>query len=308
MKVLVTGGAGFIGSHIVDALCAAGHQVVVVDNLSTGRRQNLRPDVPLHPLDLRSPDLGDLIRAERPECICHQAAQASVSVSVKQPLLDAEINVLGSLRLLEAARQAGVRKIVYASSGGAVYGEPRYLPCDEDHPIAPLSPYGVSKYIVELYLRLYRDLYGLAYTVLRYANVYGPRQDPYGEAGVVAIFTCRMLRGQRPTIFGDGEQQRDFVYVTDVARANLLALTAADGQVLNIGSGRPTTVNTLYQHLSRLTGFREPPVYGPPRPGDVYRTYVAIERARHHLGWQPTVDLETGLAATVAAFRQGGCG
>lgn len=308
MKVLVTGGAGFIGSHIVDALCAAGHQVVVVDNLSTGRRQNLRPDVPLYPLDLRSPDLGDLIRAERPECICHQAAQASVSVSVKQPLLDAEINVLGSLRLLEAARQAGVRKIVYASSGGAVYGEPRYLPCDEDHPIAPLSPYGVSKYIVELYLRLYRDLYGLAYTVLRYANVYGPRQDPYGEAGVVAIFTCQMLRGQRPTIFGDGEQQRDFVYVTDVARANLLALTAADGQVLNIGSGRPTTVNALYQHLSRLTGFREPPVYGPPRPGDVYRTYVAIERARHHLGWQPTVDLETGLAATVAAFRESGCG
>ncbi|MDO8690820.1 MAG: NAD-dependent epimerase/dehydratase family protein, partial [Dehalococcoidia bacterium] len=219
MKVLVTGGAGFIGSHVVDGLIAQGHRVVVVDNLSTGSRDNLNPQAFFYEVDIRSPQLVEVFAQERPDLVDHHAAQMSVNRSVQNPREDAEINVLGSLNVIECCRNFGVKKVVYISTGGAMYGEPQYLPCDEAHPINPLSPYGVTKHNAEHYLFTYRHLYGLNYTVLRYPNVYGPRQDPLGEAGVVAIFTGKMLEGQQAVINGSGEQERDFVYVADLVEA-----------------------------------------------------------------------------------------
>jgi UDP-glucose 4-epimerase len=226
----------------------------------------------------------------------------SVLVSVKEPLRDASVNVLGSLNVLECARQAGTRKIIYISTGGAAYGEPRYLPCDEAHPVDPLCPYGISKHTPEHYLALYRRLYNLDYTVLRYPNVYGPRQDPHGEAGVVAIFAGRMIRGERVVINGTGEQERDFVAIGDVVRANVAALEGAGGEIVNLGSGRGTSVNEIFHALSQILGYQQPPLFGPAKAGEVFKIYLSGEKARRLLGWQPTVTLDTGLAATVASL------
>ncbi len=304
MKILVTGGAGFIGSHVVDALLAAGHDVLVVDDLSAGKREQVNPAARFYQVDIRDGDtVGQVLAAEQPEAIAHQAARANVRESMEKPVLYADVNVLGSLRLLELARRHGVHKMVYASTGGAVYGEPEYLPVDENHPVHPLDPYGASKHHVEHYLYLYRQNYGLEYTILRYANVYGPRQDPLGEAGVVAIFTGQMLTGRHPVIYGSGEQERDFVYVGDVARANVLALTAGDGGVYNIGSGIGTSVNQIFAALQQATGYRGPRLHGPAKLGEVFRIYLDASRAQRELGWQPQVTLAEGIRRTVEYFR-----
>lgn len=303
-RVLVTGGAGFIGSHVVDLLLAEGHKVAVVDNLSTGRRENVNPQADFFLVDIGSPDLAAVFDAVRPQAVVHLAAQASVPVSVADPARDAAVNILGSVNLLQQSVRAGVDKFVYVSTGGALYGEPQYLPCDEDHPIVPLSPYGVSKHTVEHYLHFYRQVHGLAYTVLRLANVYGPRQDPFGEAGVVAIFTQRMLDGEQVVIYGSGEQERDFVYVLDCARAAVLALSRGDGQAYNIGCGRGTTINALFALMRSITGYTLEPRYDPPRPGDVFRSFLNADKARRELGWEPTVSLDEGLRRTVAHFRR----
>jgi UDP-glucose 4-epimerase len=307
MKVLVTGGAGFIGSHVVDRCIEAGHEVAVVDDLSTGRREHVRPAARLHVTDIRDSALADVFRAEKPEAVIHLAAQAAVSRSVADPRLDAEINVLGSINLLECARSGGVGRFVYVSTGGAAYGDTEAVPTPEDHPTRPVSPYGVSKVTAEHYLACWEALYGLSGIVLRLANVYGPRQSPHGEAGVVAIFTERILRGEPCVIYGDGLQTRDFVYVGDVADAALLALerSAVTGPV-NIGTGVETSVLALFEELRRAAGGRAEARHAPARPGEQRRSLLDAARARRLLGWSPRVALHEGLRRTLAATRSGG--
>lgn len=304
MRILVTGGAGFIGSHVADAFIAEGHDVSIVDDLSSGNARNIPQGATFHECDLRDTALAGIFDTARPEVVSHHAAQISVQASIDEPRLDASVNVEGGVNLLECARAAGVRKVLYASTGGALYGEPRYLPCDEEHPIAPLSHYGVSKYVMELYLSLYHRLYGLDYTILRYPNVYGPRQDPHGEAGVVAIFIGRMLADEPVTIFGDGEQTRDFVYVGDIARASIAALANASGVSINLGSDLGSSVNDVFRTLAAITDYRHEATYGPPRRGDVYQIALTGSRAREVLGWEPSVSLLQGLEETVAALSR----
>ena len=304
MKVLVTGGAGFIGSHVVDLYIQAGYDVVIVDDLSTGRPSNLNPAARFYQVDVRSPELAQVFLAERPDFINHHAAQMDVRRSVADPLFDASVNVLGSINLLENARQYGVKHIVYISTGGAVYGEPEYLPCDESHPINPICPYGASKHTVEHYLYMYKEIYGQEYTVIRYPNVYGPRQDPNGEAGVVAIFTRQMLRGEQLTINGDGGQERDFVYVGDCARANLLALTVPhESGIYNLGSGKGTNINEIYSTLKEITRYPGQVLHGPAKLGETRKIYLDAHKAGQVLGWEPTVGLSAGLKLTVEYFQ-----
>ena len=304
MKILVTGGAGFIGSHVTDTLIAAGHQIVVLDDLSTGNRANLNPAARFHEGDIRDAQLAKLFEAEHFEVVVHQAAKASVLESMANPIHYADVNILGSINLLEQSRKFGVRKFIYASTGGAAYGIVDQLPVPETQPVNPLDPYGASKHAVEHYLYLYRANYGLQYTVLRYPNVYGPRQDPLGEAGVVAIFTGKMLRGEPTIINGKGDQERDFVYVSDIAEANLLALAKGDGEIFNIGSGRGTNVNEIFDHLRELTHYALPETHGPAKQGEVYKIYLDATKARQTLGWQMRVSLADGLAQTVEYFRK----
>jgi UDP-glucose 4-epimerase len=304
MKILVTGGAGFIGSHIVDAFLADGHEVCVVDDLSTGFRHNLAEGVRLHEVDICNARLAEVFESEKPEVVCHQAARANVRESFEKPLLYAEVNVLGSLNVLECCRRFGVKKVLYASTGGAVYGPPRQLPVSEDHAINPLDPYGASKHHVEHYLHLYNANFGIPYTVLRYPNVYGPRQDPFGEAGVVAIFARQLINKTAPVINGTGEQERDFINVLDIAQANLLALKKGDGEIINLGSGEGTSINMIFHELADLTGFEQEPVYGPAKAGEVYKIFLNADRARKILGWTPKVGLRQGLEATVKFFRK----
>lgn len=301
---LVTGGAGFIGSHLVDRLLILGYRVVVIDNLSTGKLKNLNPAATFHHADITQPAFADLFQQEQPSLVFHLAAQTSVSRSTRHPVKDGETNALGTLRVLEAARRGGIEKFIYSCTGGALYGEPETNPCVDDHPIAPLSPYGMSKYVGELYLQLYRRMYRLNYTSLRYGNVYGPRQDPHGEAGVVAIFTQAMLEGRPPEIFGDGNQERDFLCVDDVVEANICAIGRGDGLALNIGTGQKTSVNRIYELLRSIIGFRRAPSYGPARLGEVYQISLDNSGAVRELGWTPKVSLEDGLSRTVDYFRQ----
>jgi len=301
LKILVTGGAGFIGSHVVDAYVGAGHQVVVVDNLTTGRREQVNAAAQLYALDIRSPELRDVFERERPDVVNHHAAQASVTASVADPRADAEINVMGTLNLCSLCAQFSVRRIVFASTGGAIYGDPQRIPADEQHPTTPLSPYGIHKLVGEHYVRYFGS--GLTWAVLRYANVYGPRQDPHGEAGVVAIFTRAMLDGKAPTIFGDGKQTRDFIYVEDVARANLLATDATASDLANIGTGAETSVNDLARHLASFTGFRGDPLHAAPRPGEVHRIALDVSKARRWLAWSPQTSLMDGLRKTAEWFQ-----
>ncbi|MFN8472645.1 MAG: NAD-dependent epimerase/dehydratase family protein [Anaerolineae bacterium] len=303
MRVLVTGGAGFIGSHVVDALLEHGNSVSVVDNLSTGQPGYVRPKTTFYGADITEPGLERVFTHIQPEVVIHLAAQVRVPYSVSAPRLDAQTNILGSIAVLEAARQAGVRKVVYASSA-AVYGVPSYLPLDEAHPVAPLSPYGVSKFTVEHYLAVYEKLHGLRYTILRYANVYGPRQDGYGEAGVVAKFAAALAIGTPARIFGSGRQTRDFVYVGDVARANLLALERGDGLAINIGTGQATSVRELLFTLGDVAGERVQEHFAPERPGDIEHSWFNNNLARETLGWTPTTDLQTGLALTLGTVSE----
>jgi UDP-glucose 4-epimerase len=303
VKILVTGGAGFIGSHVVDAYVTAGHDVLVVDDLSTGHRENLNPRARFHQLDIQDPRAAALVVAERPDVLNLHAAQMDVRRSVADPLFDARINILGTINLLEAARQAGVRRVLFVSSGGAVYGEQEVFPAPESHPTNPVSPYGISKRSGELYAFFYQAEYGIPYTALRYANVYGPRQDPHGEAGVVAIFAGRMLAGEPVTVNGDGKQTRDYVYVGDIARANLLALERECNGPVNIGTGTETDVDTLAARLIVATGSRSEVRHGPAKPGEQRRSVVECRRAADVLGWRPEVPLDEGLRRTVAFFR-----
>lgn len=303
MRVLVTGGAGFVGSHVVEVLRAAGHRVAVVDVLDPGRAEFVPADVPLYRVDVASPQLEEVFQEERPQVVCHHAAQASVAVSVREPLRDARVNVLGTLNVLECCVRYGVGRVLFASTGGAIYGEPDRLPVSEDHPTRPVSPYGVHKLCAEQHLAAYGHLYGLRWVALRYGNVYGPRQDPYGEAGVVAIFCAAMLEGRQPVIFGDGQHTRDYVYVEDVARANLLALEADAQGVFNVGTGVETPTRRIFDLVRDATGFPGEPRYGPARPGDVRRICLDIARAERVLGWRPQVTLTEGIARTVAWFR-----
>ncbi len=303
MKVLVTGGAGFIASHVVDAYLAAGHEVVVVDNLCTGKRENLNPRARFHELDILDPRTADLIRAERPDVLNHHAAQMDVRRSVADPLFDARTNILGTITLLEAARQAGVRKVLFVSSGGAAYGEQETFPAPETHPTWPVSPYGVSKRSGELYCHFFQAEYGMPFVAFRYANVYGPRQDPHGEAGVVAIFSGRMLRGEPVTVNGDGTQTRDYVFVGDVARMSLLALERDATGPVNIGTGRETDVNQLAATLLEVSGSRSEVRHGPAKGGEQRRSVIDVRRAAELFGWTPEVSLRDGLARTVEFFR-----
>ena len=306
MKIVVTGGAGFVGSHIVDAYVTAGHQVVVVDDLSTGKRENVHSGARLVEMDINDPGLVKLFETERPDVVNHHAANASVSRSVREPRFDATQNILGTLNILEAARRAEVGKVIYISSGGAMYGQVEYLPMDEDHPANPISPYALSKHSGERYVQLYGEAHGQRWTSLRYANVYGPRQDPYGEGGVVAIFCQNLLDGVIPEIQWDGEQTRDFVYVDDCARANLAALDGGDGQAYNVGTGTGTSINALFQALMDVTGQDMTPRRGPRRPGDARHSYLEVEKIERDLGWQPEVDLREGLEKTWNHFTQRG--
>jgi UDP-glucose 4-epimerase len=308
---LVTGGAGFIGSHLCDRLLAEGKRVVAVDDLSNGRIAHLAvarsygQQFTFENLDVRSDALPILFRRHRPEVVMHLAAQASVAVSTKDPAGDASVNVMGMLNVLEAAAAAGARKVVYAASGGTLYGEPRRLPAKETarSGARPTSPYGISKAAGVDYLRFFRESRELDFTALALANVYGSRQDPQGEAGVVAAFTSQMLEGEIPTIFGDGEQTRDYVFVEDTVHAFALAAEKGSGLVINVGTGLETTVNRVYQLLADLIGFRRSPKFGPPREGDVRASALDPSLAADRLGWTPWTPLEDGLAATVDALR-----
>ena len=299
---MVSGGAGFIGSHIVDALLARGDEVHVLDDLSTGEPGNLNPGAQFHELDVRTPEAAELIASLKPDAICHHAAQMSVSRSVREPVFDAGVNIIGGLNLLEAARGAGSR-FIFASTGGALYGDAEVLPTPETQPAWPVSPYGVSKLAFEHYLHCYRAQHGLSYTTLRYANVYGPRQNPHGEAGVVAIFCKALLADRVPTINGDGDQTRDYVYVADVVQANLLALDCDEVGHFNVGTGRQTDVNQLYGLIADSLGVSTEPEHGPARPGDQLTSALDSTLIGTRLGWRPAVSLEEGVAATAAWFR-----
>lgn len=303
-KILVTGGAGFIGSHVVDQFLELGFEVVILDDLSTGHTSNVNPAAKLYQMDIRDPKLRDVFEAEKPDFISHHAAQMDVRRSVAQPLFDADVNILGSINLIECAKEFGVKRFVYISTGGAVYGEPERVPCEETDAINPICQYGASKHTVEHYLYMYYVNYGLKYTVLRYPNVFGPRQDPHGEAGVVAIFTGKMLADEPVMIYGDGGQTRDFVYVGDCARANVLAVTI-DHQpgIYNIGWGHPTSINEIFSTLAKVTGYSQSVQYGPAKVGETRSIYLNASKAKRDLGWTPTMSLEDGLKKTVEYFK-----
>ena len=306
MKILVTGGAGFIGSHVVDAYIAAGHEVAVLDNFSTGREENVNPKAEVHHVDVREQaQVAEVVASFRPDIVNHHAAQAEVPKSVADPAHDAHVNILGGLNLLKASVDNSVRKFIFISTGGALYGEPDVIPADEDHPVRPLSPYGTSKFAFEQYLGTFHRTFGLTYTVLRYANIYGPRQDFYAEEGrVVAIFASRMLAGKPVTIDGDGMQSRDMLHVGDVATANLAALEQGSGGTFHISTGIPVTINDIFRKLALLTEYRLEPRFGPARKGDVYRIALDNGRALEQLGWRPQVTIEEGLRLTVDYFRE----
>ncbi|HTL84747.1 MAG TPA: NAD-dependent epimerase/dehydratase family protein [Acidimicrobiia bacterium] len=309
-QALVTGGAGFIGSTLVDRLLAEDWKVDVVDDLSRGSLGNLASARSLsdrrfsfHRLDVSSPAVVDLITHRQPDVIFHLGAQIDVRVSVAKPVFDATVNILGSLNVLEGAVAAGVKKVIFAGSGGTLYGSPDEIPTRESAEQHPESPYGVAKKAVGDYLHYYRTVKGLEYTVLALANVYGPRQDPHGEAGVVAIFSGKLLDRERPTIFGDGGQTRDYVYVDDIADAFVRAVEKGGGLILNVGTGIETSVQQLYDVMAKLTGMREPAQYAPPRPGEVQRSALDPGRAAIHIGWKPFTSLEEGIARTLEHFK-----
>jgi UDP-glucose 4-epimerase len=304
MKILVTGGAGFIASHIVDAYIAAGHQVTIVDNLSTGKKANVNPAAEFHQVDIRDADaLGKVLAGGKYDVVNHHAAQMDVRRSVADPVYDASVNILGVLTLLEASVRHGIRRVVFASSGGAIYGEQEVFPAPETHPTRPISPYGVAKLSTEQYLFYYGAVYGVESVALRYANVYGPRQNPEGEAGVVAIFTTKMLQGAQPVINGEGKQTRDYVYVGDVVKANLLALQAKGICVYNVGTGVETDVNTIFRTLKAATGSRCEEIHGEGKKGEQTRSVLNAGKLSTELGWRPGVSLKDGLKNTVEYFR-----
>ncbi len=307
MRILVTGGAGFIGSHTVDALVASGAgEVSVLDDLSAGKRSQVNAKAVLYQTDLRdAAAVASVVERTRPEVIFHLAAQMDVRRSVADPAFDAQVNLVGFLNLMESARKHGLKRVIFSSTGGAIYGEQDEFPCNEDHPRRPVSPYGVAKEATEAYLFFYKAEYGIDYLALRFGNVYGPRQDPHGEAGVVAIFCGRILDGQPVTIFGDGTQTRDYVYVGDAVRAvSAAAKSSASGIALNIGTGIETNVNDLYSTLAGIADFPTRAEHAPARPGEQKRSVISPARAERELGWRPEKKLADGLEETFKYFKQ----
>lgn len=303
-KILVTGGAGFIGSNVADRFISLGHKVVIVDDLSTGFKENVNPKAKFYKIDINSKKIEEIFRDEKPEILCHHAAQIDVRKSVSDPIFDAKVNIEGTLNLLNNCVKYKTKKVIFASTGGALYGEQDYFPADEKHPERPLSPYGIAKLAIEKYLYFFRESYGLDYVSLRYANVYGPRQNPWGEAGVVAIFTQRLLAGEKAIINGDGKQTRDYVYVKDIVDANLLALNYSESDFFNIGTEMETDVNTIFRLLKKKTGSKQKEMHGPKKPGEQKRSVLDYSKAKKILGWSPKYDLEKGMEGTVGYFKE----
>ena len=304
MKILVTGGAGFIGSHVADAFIDQGHEVVIVDNLSMGRMENVNPRAKFVKMNIQDAEIVELFEKEKFDVVNHHAAQMDVRLSVADPIFDANNNILGTINLLQAAVKNGVKKFMFISSGGAIYGEHDYFPADEEHPTRPLSPYGITKLTGEKYIHFYHHVYDLNFVILRYANIYGPRQSPTGEAGVVAIFSSRMLNGGQTTVNGDGLQTRDYVFVGDVVNANLKALDYDSNDYFNIATGIETDVNELFHQLNHLTNANAKDIHGPAQPGEQLRSVLNIQKAKKLLNWIPQVSLNEGLAQTVEFFKQ----
>ncbi len=302
-KILVTGGAGFIGSNLVDKLIDLGNDVVVIDDLSTGFVENINKRAKFYQIDIRDKKIDEIFAIEKPDFVDHHAAQMDVRRSIQEPEYDADVNILGSLNIIEKCKKYKVKKMIYISTGGAIFGEPEYLPVDEKHPVNPISHYGVSKHTVEHYLFLYNYLYGLNFTVLRYPNVFGPRQNPHGEAGVNAIFIGKMLKNEVPTIYGNGEQLRDYIFVGDIVEANILALTNGNKGYYNIGSFKGTSVNEIYKILQKILNFNKEPIYVPERAGEVNKIYLNGSLAKKELGWSQKVSFEEGLIKTVEWFK-----
>ena len=304
MKILITGGAGFIGSHVADAYINAGHNVVIVDDLSSGSRDHLNPKAKFYQADIRGDQVEGIFQREKFDVVSHHAAQMDVRRSVADPKFDASVNVMGSLNLLESARKNGVKKFIFASTGGAIYGEQESFPADEKHPQQPLSPYGITKLAVEKYLFFYNEVHTLPFVALRYGNVYGPRQNPFGEAGVVAIFAHKMLKDEQPVINGDGKQTRDYVYVADVVQANLLALDHDGSGVYNVGTGVESDVNTVFKKLRKYLNPDCKEEHGEPKAGEQQRSVISYAKIKKELGWSPATKLEEGLYLTAEYFKQ----
>jgi UDP-glucose 4-epimerase len=303
MKILVTGGAGFIASQIADEFINEGHEVVILDDLSTGFEKNINPKAKFVKLNIRDEKVSDLFKEEKFDVVNHHAAQMDVRKSVADPIFDANTNILGTINLLQNSVKYGVRKFMFASTGGAVYGEQEYFPADENHPTNPLSPYGISKLSVEKYLFFYHQEHNLNYTVLRYANIYGPRQNPFGEAGVVAIFSTKLLNGEQPIINGTGEQTRDYVFVKDVVKANVLTLNDNVSDVYNVGTEKETNVNELYTMLNSIVGKGQEEKHGPAAAGEQMRSVITSEKLFKKFNWKPSTELSTGLKETVEHFK-----
>jgi UDP-glucose 4-epimerase len=304
MKILVTGGAGFIASQIADAYIEEGHDVYILDNLSTGFEKNINPKARFINIDITSPSIINLFEKEKFEVVNHHAAQIDVRKSVDDPLFDANTNILGTINLLQACVKTGLRKFMFASTGGAVYGEQEYFPADEKHPTNPVSPYGITKLAIEKYLYFYKNEYGLKYTILRYANVYGPRQNPFGEAGVVAIFTSKLLKNENPVINGDGRQTRDYVFVADVVKANSLTLNDVNSEIYNVGTGVETSVNQLFDMLNKIAGGKAKEKHGPSPKGEQARSVITSEKLFKTFNWKPSVKIEDGLQRTFESFKK----
>ncbi len=304
MRILLTGGAGFIASQVQDAYLKAGHEVAVLDNLVTGKQGNLNPKCRFFELDIRDPMVAGVFRDFQPEVLNHHAAQMDVRKSVADPIYDCEVNGIGTLNLLENARQHGVKKVIFSSSGGAAYGEQWFFPADETHPTEPTSPYGITKLLGDKYLQFYRDTYGIETISLRYANVYGPRQNPHGEAGVVAIFITKLLGGEEPIIFGDGLQTRDYVFVEDVVRANVMALESGRTGIFNIGTEVETSVVQIYEQLASLLGIKKLPRHGDAKAGEQRRSIISSKKIFEAWGWKAEYDLTAGLKKTVEYFKK----
>ncbi len=304
MRILITGGAGFIGSHVADAYVAAGHEVEILDDLSSGRTSNVPAQAVLHTMDIRDEGVEKLFADGKFDVVSHHAAQMDVRRSVADPGFDASVNVLGGLNIFEAARRHGVQKIIFSSTGGAIYGEQDYFPADEDHPTRPLSPYGITKLTTEKYLFYYKEVYGIDSVTLRYANIYGPRQNPHGEAGVVAIFASRLIGGEQPVINGSGKQTRDYTFVGDVAQANVLALSYPGTDVFNVGTGVEHDVNYLFRQLAKTLHPDCPEKHGEAKAGEQQRSVITSEKLFRTFGWRPMVPLDEGLALTAKWFRK----